>query len=240
MAARLAATDTDNRRLNEQLLTLQEEERSEIARDLHDEVGPFLFAINIDVANMTRLLNEGRAEELPLYTQSIADSVRHLQRQVRDMLGRLWPVGLAELGLAGGVRSLVAFWQRRYPDIEYRVSVAPDCGPLGSRADATIYRIVQECLSNAVRHGKPGVIAISIDRDPESGGVIVAVADDGSGLRAEPEMGYGLIGMEERVRVLGGRLTVSNRPEGGFAVTAALPLTAPQSLAAAPPAETAI
>jgi signal transduction histidine kinase len=84
------------------------------------------------------------------------------------------------------------------------------------------------------------VIAISIDRDPESGGVIVAVADDGSGLRAEPEMGYGLIGMEERVRVLGGRLTFSNRPEGGFAVTAALPLTAPQSLAAAPPAETAI
>jgi two-component system sensor histidine kinase UhpB len=90
MAACLAATDADNRRLKEQLLTLQEEERSDIARDLHDEVGPFLFAINVDVANVSRLLQEQRVAELPGHIQSIAAATRHLQGQVRSMIGRLW------------------------------------------------------------------------------------------------------------------------------------------------------
>jgi two-component system, NarL family, sensor histidine kinase UhpB len=238
MAARLAATDADNRRLNEQLLTLQEEERSELARDLHDEVGPFLFGINVDVSNMSRLLREGRVDELPAHTQSIAEAVRHLQRQVRGMLGRLWPVGLAELGLGEAVRSLVGFWRRRFPDIAYQVTIAPECEHLENPADTTIYRIVQECLSNAVRHGKPGAIAITIDRNAK-GDVVVEIADDGSGLGAAPGSGYGLIGMEERVRTLGGRLDYRNLAGGGFAVTAALPLPPASELAASLPPERA-
>src|SRR5215469_10855917 len=67
MADRLAATDADNRRLHEQLLTLQEEERNDISRDLHDEIGPLLFALNVDIANLTRLLDEGRVDELPAH-----------------------------------------------------------------------------------------------------------------------------------------------------------------------------
>lgn len=223
MAARLAAADTDNRRLNEQLLTVQDEERSEIARDLHDEVGPFLFAINVDIANLTRLLKLGRAAELAAPAQSIADSVHHLQRQVRGMLGRLWPIGLTEFGLTDAVHGLVAFWQRRHPEVDYRVAVAADCENLGSRIETTLYRIVQECLSNAVRHGAPRVVTIAIELHSEIGAVRVEVADDGTGLGEEPGMGYGLIGMEERVRALGGRLSFANRPAGGFAVTAIVP-----------------
>jgi two-component system, NarL family, sensor histidine kinase UhpB len=227
MANRLAATDADNRRLHEQLLTLQEEERSEIARDLHDEIGPYLFAINVDVANMVRLLDEGRATELPFHAQSIAEAARHLQRQVRAMLGRLRPIGLAEFGLAEAVDRLVEFWRRRYPEIEYRASVAPDCESLNDRVDTTVYRIVQECLSNAVRHGQPRLITISIALDRQRGEMAVEVADDGSGIADEPALGYGLIGMEERVKAIGGRLTLTNRAGGGFAVSATLPCDEP-------------
>jgi two-component system sensor histidine kinase UhpB len=237
MAAHLAATDADNRRLHEQLLTLQEEERNDIARDLHDEVGPFLFAINVDVANMTRLLADGRTHELPAHTQSIAEAARHLQRQVRGMLGRLRPIVLAEFGLTEAVGRLVEFWRRRYPEIEYRTSIAPDCENLGERADTTIYRIVQECLSNAVRHGKPQLIAISIARDGAR--MIVEVSDNGSGLREEPAKGYGLIGMDERVRALGGRLEFSTPSDGGLVVTAVLPRAEPGPLPSPPLSEAA-
>lgn len=185
MAARLAATDADNRRLNEQLLTLQEEERSEIARDLHDEVGPLLFAINVDVTNLSRLLQEQRITELPDHVESIADAARHLQRQVRGMLGRLRPIGLNEFGLAEALCRLVEFWRRRYPEIDYRLDVSADCGSLTDPADTTVYRIVQECLSNAVRHARPRQIAISVElvhcRDRRCDEVIVEVADDGGG-----------------------------------------------------------
>jgi len=223
MASRLAATDADNRRLNEQLLTVQEEERGDIARDLHDEVGPFLFAINVDVAAMSRLVEERRLPELSEPLQSIAEAARHLQRQVRGMLNRLRPIGLAEFGLAEAVDSLVGFWRRRYPEIDYRVEMSEACANLGGLVDTTVYRIVQECLSNAVRHGKPRQVTISVERAGRGDEVLVEVADDGAGMREPPGTGYGLIGMAERVRALGGRLTYSNRPGGGFAVSATLP-----------------
>ena len=224
MAARLAATDADNRRLHEQLLTLQEEERNDIARDLHDEIGPFLFAINVDIANLSRLLKEGRAGELAATMQSITEAARHLQRQVRGMLSRLRPIRLAELGLVEAIGGLIEFWRRRYPDIEYRATVAPDSENLGDRLDTTMYRVVQECLSNAVRHGQPRLITVSVRREPSSGGIVVDVTDDGTGTEVEPAMGYGLIGMEERVRAVGGRLRFANLPSGGFSVSAVLPL----------------
>ncbi len=222
MAARLDAADADNRRLHEQLLTLQEEERGDIARDLHDEVGPFLFAMNVDIANAARLLKEGRAAELPSHIQSAAEAARHLQRLVRGMLGRLRPIGLAEFGLGEAVGRLVEFWRRRYPKVEYRVRIAPGCENLGEPTDTVVYRIVQECLSNALRHGKPSFIAISVDRDAD-GDAIVDVADDGPGLRDEPALGYGLIGMRERVTAMGGRLIFANRAAGGLSVRAWLP-----------------
>jgi two-component system sensor histidine kinase UhpB len=86
MAAQLAGMDLDNRRLNEQLLSLQERERSELACDLHDEVSPFLFAINVDMANIARLAKEGSTAEILKHIPSVTDAVNHRQRQVRSRL----------------------------------------------------------------------------------------------------------------------------------------------------------
>ena len=220
MAARLAAADADNRRLNEQLLTLQEQERSELARDLHDEVSPFLFAINIDVASAARLLREGRATEAREHVQSIADAVRPMQRQVRSMLGRLRPIGLEEFGLREAIENTIAFWRRRRPEIGYQLAVSTGCEGLGELVSRTICRIVQESLSNAVRHADPTLIAVSIDRRGEE--VRVEITDDGRGMRESSRPGYGLVGIGERVRAIGGRLDVSAKPGEGFAVTAVL------------------
>ncbi len=221
MTARLTATDAENQRLTEQLLTLQEQERSDLARDLHDEVAPYLFAMSIDAANTSRLLKEGRAVAAEEHVQSITEALRHMQGQVRSMLRRLRPIGLAEFGLREAIENTVAFWRRRRPEICWRVSVSTRCERLGELMDTTIFRIVQEALSNAIRHAEPTLVTVSIDREGDE--TRVEVADDGGGMREPNRPGFGLVGIGERVRAMGGRLTFSNRPGEGFSVAAVLP-----------------
>jgi two-component system, NarL family, sensor histidine kinase UhpB len=228
MAARLAETDVDNRRLNEQLLTLQEQERGDLARDLHDEVSPFLFAVNADAAAAVRLLAEGRIRETGEHIQSIIEAVRRVQQHVRHMLGRLRPIALADLGLEAAIENLVAFWRRRRPEIRYQVSVSNKCEGLPEMTGTTICRIVQEALSNAVRHAEAKLVTVTVEpcRDPanSSNTIRAVVADDGRGMAEQSRMGYGLTGLSERIAALGGRLSFSNRPGEGFAVIATLPL----------------
>jgi two-component system, NarL family, sensor histidine kinase UhpB len=226
MAARLTDAAAENRRLNERLLTLQEEERGELARDLHDEVSPYLFAINTDAATATRLIDQHRAGDAAAHISSISEAVRHMQRQVRRMLARLRPIGLAEFGLHEAVENLVAFWRRRRPEIRYEVAVSSGCEDLGNVVGTAICRIVQEALGNAVRHAEPNIVRISIERRKfgQAGDEVrLVVEDDGSGLREADKLGYGLVGMSERVLAIGGRLSFSNRSGEGFAVIAVLP-----------------
>jgi two-component system sensor histidine kinase UhpB len=226
MATRLDAADAENRRLNEELLTIQEQERSELARDLHDEVSPFLFAINIDAASASRMLSEGRATEARGHVQSITDAVRPMQRQVRSMLGRLHPIGLEEFGLREAIENMIAFWRRRRPEIRYQLVVSAGCERLSQLTTRTICRVVQESLSNAVRHADPTLITVSIDR--QSAKVRVQITDDGRGMSQPSRLGYGLVGISERVRVMGGRLTFSNKPGKGFTAAVLLPCSAGQ------------
>jgi two-component system sensor histidine kinase UhpB len=231
MSGELSRVTEQNRRLTGELLTLQEQERGDIARDLHDEVGPFLFAINVDTANIAGAVEARRIDEVPRHLRSIGEAVVHLQRQVRDMLGRLRPIGLEEFGLAAAIGNLVDFWRRRHPQIQYDVAVADTLGGFGEATDRVIYRIVQEGISNAVRHGRPRHIAVSIaaraDAPGYPGAIVVRVEDDGGGIDAGIDTGtgpgYGLLGMSERVKALGGRLTIDSRNGEGLTVTALLP-----------------
>jgi two-component system sensor histidine kinase UhpB len=221
MAQQLADAAAENRGLNEQLLTLQQHERGELARDLHDEVGPFLFAVKLDAARVELLARERRPEEIPERVRSILDAVEHMQRQVRAILGRLQPTGLAEFGLAAAVEALVAFWRRRHPEIAFRVRIGPEAELLDELAAATIYRVVQEGLSNAMRHGRPSAVSIRVAAAADA--IEASIADDGAGISAEAQLGFGLIGMRERLRALGGALECASRPGGGVTIAARVP-----------------
>src|SRR5205085_2163833 len=118
-----------------------------------------------DAATAARLIENGRARDAALHVGSIVEAVRHMQSQVRRMLGRLRPIGLAEFGLREAVENLVAFWRRRRPEIRYEVAISAECEDLTDIVGTAICRIVQEALSNAVRHAEPNHIAISIERD---------------------------------------------------------------------------
>jgi len=221
MVERLARSEDQNVRLQKQLTSVQDEERADLARDLHDEIGPLLFAVDVDAVAIERLIGEGRpavAERAGM----IREAVGHMQKHVRSILGRLRPAVLLDVGLAHAIDNLVAFWRAHNRGLSFRVDV-PEEG-FGEPLDSVVYRIVQESLSNAVRHGTPTLIEVEV-KETAGGDILIQVRDDGGGLRPNARPGsFGLLGMRERVATLGGELEVKDRTDKrGVAVAARLP-----------------
>ena len=225
MAAELAATTERNRLLTHQLMTIQDEERADIARDLHDEFGPHLFAVSMDAEMIVALCDSGRIEDVPSQARAIQGAVGHMQRQVRGLLGRLRPAHVTEFGLNAAVLDLVRFWSARRPDIAFDVDLPEDDTSLDEVARDVAYRILQEAVSNAVRHGDPRAISIVVGVD-HSRQLRVSIVDDGSVATAKTAgAGLGLIGMRERVEAVGGRLVIGpNKKRPGWTTQAWLQL----------------
>jgi two-component system, NarL family, sensor histidine kinase UhpB len=222
MASRLADMQRRNRRLGAQLTVVQEEERAELARNLHDDIAPLLFAVSADVASLQKDDAARSSAKIGSRLEAIREATVQMQQQVRGILTLLRPHVVTELGLVRAVDNLVAFWQKRYPSIDLETRLGSNS--FGDRLDETVYRVVQEALSNAMRHGEPTLVKIAAKREAD-GHVAVEVTDDGGGLRdLRDAPGFGLVGMHERVKSVGGTLTVKNRVDGrGVIVSARLP-----------------
>ena len=226
MAEDLSAMRRRTRLLEEQVLKLQDEERADLARDLHDEFGPHLFAANIDAAMIGQALNAGKPAEALRHAKSIQAAVARMQRQVRDILGRLRPARLTELGFAAAIEDLVDFWRSRRPDLDFAVSLNADDGDLPEAIQEVAYRVVQEALSNAVRHGQPSRIEVEIAL--QAGEALrLRISDDGKARTTDDgRPRFGLVGMRERLEAVGGSMTISRGADRGWTVLAVAPLPA--------------
>jgi two-component system, NarL family, sensor histidine kinase UhpB len=205
---------------------LQAEERADLARDLHDEIGPLLFAVDMTAATIERLAASDRGDEIPTHVRSIHETVGRMQRHVREILGRLRP--LRGIGLEAAIGRLAGFWRGRRPDIDFVVDISVEQDRIGDDLKETIYRVIQEGMSNAIRHGKPTRVDIAIMHD-NADGIRVEVADDGGGM-ASDHIGqrgaaqFGLIGMRERVMAMAGSLTIEQGRNGrGLMLVVRLP-----------------
>jgi two-component system sensor histidine kinase UhpB len=231
MVDRLTLMDRLNRALEAQLVTLQEEERADLARDLHDEIGPHLFAVNVDAQIISQLVSADPDTPVTAHVRSIQNSIGHMQRLVREILGRLRPSRATELGLDPAVLDLVAFWRARAPAIDIQYEALADEGILEEQAKDTVYRIVQESLNNAARHANASRIVVRIAALDQTG-VEVSITDDGAATGPVNQGGFGIIGMRERVKNSGGSLVIAEGgAEGGWSVTARLPSQAPRPAA---------
>ena len=221
MARSLTVMRQQNRALEEQLRTLQDEERADLARDLHDEIGPHLFAINVDAATARRMIAAGDAAPALDRLTAIQQGAAHMQGLVRDILGRLRPTELIDLGLAAAVDELVAFWRGRHPAITFEVDLPAD-EAIAPRLRETVYRVIQEGLNNAIRHGRPAQVTVSVTLD-DPAWMSVRISDDGAPPDRPEGVGYGLIGMRERVESAGGVLTILRGQNGGWTILARFP-----------------
>jgi two-component system, NarL family, sensor histidine kinase UhpB len=176
-------------------------------------------------ATIERLAGSNRANDIATHARSIHDSVGRAQRHVRAILGRLRPV--RPIGLEAAVGRLAAFWQSRRSDIAFAIKVSVDEDRIDDDLQDTIYRVAQEAMSNAIRHGSPSRVEIAIAH--HSDGIRLEVADDGvgmaiDGLTVRGAVQFGLIGMRERVMEMAGSLSIRHGRNGrGLAVVATLP-----------------
>jgi len=232
LAAALGEAVEDKRLLAERTVSLQDVERKEIARELHDEFGPYLFALRAHASSLMRIADslEPDTDALRKHGGAILEQVNALQQFNRRVLEKLRPVGLAELGLHEALGALLRLWGESHPGVAVEMAVSPSLGETGETADLTIYRIVQESLTNVFRHASATSVNVTIEpatqpsaikRDGR-GSARVRVRDNGSGLRPDHRLGLGLIGMRERVLALGGTLTVTSS-DSGVIVEAVVP-----------------
>ncbi|PYX70582.1 MAG: hypothetical protein DMG72_18535 [Acidobacteria bacterium] len=215
------------RALTARLLQLQDDERRRIARELHDSAGQILVALDINLSLVQK--NEGLAPNAANAVRESIALVQQLSKELRTTSHLLHPPLLDESGLPSAVRWFVDGFAKR-SKISVDLEIAPDLGRLPRELETTIFRMVQECLTNINRHSGSPTASIRIARN--SNHVSVAVRDRGKGMSADNYRnsfgpitpGVGIQGMRERVRQLGGHLQIHSGTSG-TTVRATLPVT---------------
>ncbi|HSJ96197.1 MAG TPA: sensor histidine kinase, partial [Myxococcota bacterium] len=233
MMAHMALGDAHRRlqELSRRVLSIQEEERRAISRELHDDIGQTLAALKI---GLHRAAGAGPGQSAQLLADGIAAADAALEK-LRSLAQQLRPPQLDQLGLPDAL-SWLAEGLGRASGLAITVESRglADARPPAA-LESACYRIAQEAMNNAVRHARAGRVHVSIESD---GGLLkLAVRDDGAGFdeaatreRALHSGSLGIIGMEERATLAGGRLRIRSVPSVGTTVTAVFPLAPGEAL----------
>jgi signal transduction histidine kinase len=213
-----------NRALAKETLGIQESDRKHLALELHDELGQYLNAIKLDAVSIRD--GTDRDVRAPLEaSDAIVRTVDHLHGVVSQMIARLRPVALDELGLLAAIEHGVDQWRRRLPDTQFSFHAAGTLDAIDEALSLTAYRLIQEGLTNIYKHANARHVEISLTR-PGAGELRVTVADDGCGTDFRHRAaGHGLNGMRERVELSGGTFAIDSAPGGGLRFEAHLPVT---------------
>jgi two-component system sensor histidine kinase UhpB len=210
MANTLEESVADNRHLTQQMIKVQEEERKNLARELHDEIGQHLTAIHVDASAILK----AKTVEASRESASAIDTVaRQMMDIIHNILHRLRPTGLDEFGLEIALQELINGWQQRHKRIVVKYDIRGVFNDLDESLLITIYRLIQECLTNISRHAQAKNIHIYLIKYPET--IHLSIDDDGKGFdQTVKSDGFGLAGMRERVEALVGKLDIETSPEG--------------------------
>ena len=247
MIETLQQSHLQNHKLTQQLMTLQESERKSLARDLHDEFGQCLTAINTDASVILKGAKT-KYPELLASAQAISQLSQHLMELVSGLLQRLRPGVLEELGLELALQDLVSTWQTRHGYIHCTLNISNadnlKKATLGETENLVIYRLVQESLTNIARHASASKVNVSVYAELKLNkqGITVKMQDNGAGFNHNQaadfdinlgldthkssgnNAGFGLLGMRERVESLNGDFTLKTSAKTGTLITAWIPL----------------
>jgi len=218
--SRSDAARTERDALLAHMENVREGERARIAREMHDELGQTLTAAKMNLQWMLRHMNgesSGISEKTDIVARLVDDSIRSVKRLCTE----LRPSILDDLGLPAALEWQTAEFTRRF-GIACRLRCRPESFPVDPEVATAVFRIVQELLTNVARHADANFVEVNVNAEK---GLIAAVMDNGRGIPAGDGRpgGFGLIGIRERVRFLGGQLSIAATPGLGTTVTVRIP-----------------
>jgi signal transduction histidine kinase len=229
LSQQVAALDQANAALQDaqrRLLLEREDERKHLARELHDQAIQDLLGLGYQIEEMLAI--QTFPEDLLPNLALMQDDVRRLIGDLRQICNNLRPPALDSLGLGAAIRSHAQQWAERH-NINLTLEIAADLRRLPEATELSIFRIVQEGLNNIQQHALATQASVSL-RHTSPRTLQITISDNGRGLNEDADLAalaanshYGLLGISERVALLGGKLQLQNRPSGGLSINAEIP-----------------
>lgn len=214
-----------NHALLHRILEVQEDERKRIARDLHDDLGQYLSAIKAQAASL--LVDANSSAEAQLTAKSITSSANHAYQATHNLICALRPVALDDLGLSAALENFIDTWRQinsvtiqteTISQVNYQLHIHGDIDRYHETVNITVFRIVQEALTNIAKHAHAKTVLIDIES--KANYLTIAIADDGVGFdMSKKNSGYGLLGIAERVEALTGNMEINSHADATLANT---------------------
>ena len=229
LAQQIKALDQANLALQDaqrRLLTEREEERKRLARELHDQVVQSLLGVNYRLEEIE--VERGVDPVVKADLADIRESIRAQVTDIRRMCGDLRPPTLDSLGLGAAIQSYIREWSER-TQVSVTLDLSPNLGSLPEAIELSVFRIIQEGLNNVHKHAQADAVQIRLKHtSPRT--LLLSIADNGAGLTGDFDLStlaseghYGLLGISERVALLGGRLELRNQVAGGLSMEIEIP-----------------
>jgi two-component system sensor histidine kinase UhpB len=222
LADRLRSAHTENLSLSRRLISIQDDERRQIAVELHDELGPYLFGLAADLSSLRRLVGPAAdGKDVSRRIERLLDIVGRIRDLNRQLLGKLRPIPVDGVSLPDALAGLMAELETFKGEAEIALTTTKLKSSYGEIVDLTVYRCVREGVVNAIRHADAERIKISVfevlnsENNGKTPSLRIIIEDDGRGISPSATRGYGLTGMRERVRALGGEISIAPGEFGG-------------------------
>lgn len=222
----------DNQRLIKTMNTLLEQERQHTSREIHDQLNALLVTIRLGLERLQKNIQkmappDPRLQETQNQITEILERVTQGYALARGIIHRLRPEVIDALGLRGALEEMIQSYNRLHTSCQFEYTFSLDVPDLGDEANIAIYRIVQEALTNVVKHAHATQVNVSVERQTKNGRDHVSISIEDNGLSFNPQRavsGIGILSMRERARGLGGELKIMASPQSGTRVHAVIPV----------------
>ncbi len=231
MAGVMQKSVDENRALTQKSLAIQEEERRHLAQELHDELGQSITAIKAVAVSINQ--QKSNTDSIKSSTDAIIEVSNRMYDVARNMMRRLRPNVLDELGLVPALQDIIDDWNTHHEDVFCNFNFSGDLADLGENINITLFRIVQESLTNVVKHADASKVLIELSRHKETREdeqtektyVKLEIIDDGIGFDKDHKVnGLGLLGMRERVESLNGNFQIQSQLNPGVKIELSIPI----------------
>ncbi|MCB5206136.1 PAS domain S-box protein [Methylovorus mays] len=214
----------ENRQLTQLIQHHIEDERRSLARELHDELGQYVTAIKTFAVGISNKTTEAMPD-IAANAQTIVAAANHIYDGMHNIIRQLRPGSLDNLGLSETLRDAITNWQGQHPDVRFTLNLSGSLDDLGETLNINLFRIVQESVTNALRHAQATQINIRLIKTTE-GALQLSIQDNGVGMNicnVDQSKHFGLLGMRERVQALHGTFSVDSLMEQGTQIIVAIP-----------------